>query len=1089
MPQDFPFNIGYLCRQHSMSIYFLSSSCMKLLEKFNRGAFTLRPVSQARHSLRLLVLFSLLFASGSALAFTAKDANTVLSAFNSAFYLQSGTGGYFKNTQTDTSATYFWGQAEMIECVIDAYEWNSNATSRIMITNLLNGFMKSNGPNWPNYTPYNDDVMWAVMAFARGGQDTGITNYCYIAKTNFDACYARAWSTNLGGGLYWQYPNNASKNACVNGPGAIAAYLLYQIYGDVNYWNKATNLYYWERLTLFNTNSGSIADNIGTNGVVNGGATTYNQGTFLGAANFIGQTNDANLAANFTMMQMTSGGILPEYGIADNNSGFNAIFLRWLTRFMKSRNLQSLYEPWLQTNATAAWNQRRMSDNLSWCQWLHTSPGGTNFYAWDCISSFEIMQAADPTQVASPSAIAKDSNGYWPLDATNGTTTADLSGNGNNGVVSGASLSSNGRFNGCLVFNGANSSVQITNALCNDFSITFWVKTTQTAGTGQWYNGAGLVDGDASGTANDFGTALVGGKFAFGVGNPDTTILSTNLINNGAWHQCVATRQAATGIISVYVDGSLQTAGTANKNTLNGSTKLLFGAIASGNGFFNGSLDEVKLFSRTLSSNEVAALYSSSTFPPVAAPTNLLATAGNVQVQLSWGDAAVATSYNIKRALVSGGPYTTITNVTAAAYTDTNVVNNRTYYYVISAVNAFGEGTNSAQANANTSPLAVWLKADALTNLNNGAAVAVWPDMTGNGYNAIQPLSARQPTYVTGAMNGLPVVRFNSTNSTYLWFYRPVQDDFTMIFVYQSSQGISTGTDFWSGAGLVNGEQSGTVNDFGTSLNASGQLLAGTGNPDTSIHSTALASSLPHVITFKRTKSSGLLDLYVDGTLVTAGTGGTQSLTAPNQLVLGAQGTLNNYLSGDIAEVQIYNTPLSDTDRQGVERALKCKYSSGGVTPIAPTGFTVVAGNRQISLNWVLTAGANGYTLLRSTNNGASYQPLAAGLTTSSYVDTTAVSGLVNYYRVAATDGCGTGTYATAGVLLPLPALGLSAGTNSLAISWPAWASDWGLYAATNLTPPIAWLPVTNAVGSNNGLFNVTLPVDAALRFFRLSSP
>jgi hypothetical protein len=148
-----------------------------------------------------------------------------------------------------------------------------------------------------------------------------------------------------------------------------------------------------------------------------------------------------------------------------------------------------------------------------------------------------------------------------------------------------------------------------------------------------------------------------------------------------------------------------------------------------------------------------------------------------------------------------------------------------------------------------------------------------------------------------------------------------------------------------------------------------------------------------------------------------------------------------------------------------------------------------VAGNRQISLNWVLTAGANGYTLLRSTNNGASYQPLAAGLTTSSYVDTTAVSGLVNYYRVAATDGCGTGTYATAGVLLPLPALGLSAGTNSLAISWPAWASDWGLYAATNLTPPIAWLPVTNAVGSNNGLFNVTLPVDAALRFFRLSSP
>ena len=1040
-----------------------------------------------RHRICRLGLFFLLNAGMSALAFTTKDASTIFSSYNSAFYSQSGTNGYFKDTQTGGNA-YFWVQANMIECVIDAYEWNSNSTSQVMITNLLNGFLQNNGSSW-TYNIYNDDIMWAVIAFARGGVDTGRTNYCNIAKANFDACYARASSTNFGGGLWWTTDNNF-KNAAVNGPGAIAAYLLYQIYGDTNYLNKAVNTYNWERSVLFNTNSGAIYDGIDTNGFQYW-SSTYNQGTFIGAANFLGQTNDAKLAAHFTMMNLTSGGILPEYGIAGNNSGFNAIFLRWMNRFIRDRNLKGTYEAWLQLNATAAWNDRRSPDNLSWCQWTQPTPLVTNFYSWDCISSFEALQAADPTQGSAALSVPKDYIGWWPLDATSGTIATNAAWNGNHGTVNGASWNAGGRVGGCLTFNGINNKVQVTNPVVNDFSIAFWVKTVQTAGTPQWYNGAGLVDGDVPGGASDFGTALVGGKFGFGVGNPDTTILSTSSINDGAWHQCVATRQEATGVISVYVDGSLQATGTATKNTLSAPANLLFGAT--GGNYFNGSLDEVKIFARTLSSNEVAALYSSSVIPPAAAPTNLTAIAtGNAQVQLIWSEASLATSYNLKRALVSGGPYVTITNVTATTYTDTNIVNNRTYYYVVSAVNAIGEGTNSAPASVNTSALAVWFKADAITGLTNGAAVSTWTDLTGNGYNAIQTLSANQPTYATNAMNGLPVVRFNPANSSYLWFYRPVQDDFTMIFVYRSSQGLNTGLNFWEGAGLVNGEQGGTVNDFGLSLNANGRILAGTGNPDTSIYSgTGFNNGLPHVVTFKRTKTTGAIVLYVDGTQTATATGGTQSLTAPNFLVLGAQGVLNNYLNGDIAEVQIYNAPLSDSDRLGQEKALKCKYGlTGGATPASPTGLAGVAGNRRISLNWTLSAGATGYNLWRSTNNGASYQLAVTGLTASSYVDANAANGQTNHYQVAAVDGCGAGANSAAvTVFLPLPSISMSVSANALAMSWPGWASDWGLYASTNLTPAVVWTAVTNAVGSSNGVFNVTLPIGSGIKFFRLISP
>lgn len=934
--------------------------------------------------------------------------------------------------------------------------------------------------------------MWAVIAFARGGMDTGKTNYCNLAKANFDACYARAWFTNLGGGLFWQYPNNASKNACVNGPGAIAASLMYRIYNDGSYLSKATNIYNWERSVLFNASSGAIYDNIATNGVISTWSSTYNQGTFLGAANYLGLTNDAALSANYTMLNLTTGGILPEYGIAGNNSGFNAIYLRWLVRFMKDRNLQSTYEPWLQLNANAAWNMRR-ADNLSWCQWLQNSPTGTNFYSWDCISSFEALQAAQPPQGSPTQPITTNYIGYWPLDATSGTVAADVSGNGNNGTVSGATWNSAGRFNGCLTFNGVNSYVQITNRVDNDFTIAFWVKTTQTAGTGQWYNGAGLVDGDYPGVANDFGTALLGGKFAFGVGNPDTTISSSATINDGNWHLCVATRQQTTGLMKVYVDGALSATGYADRNTQNASARLLFGAIASGGGYFNGSLDDIKIFTRALSDNEAYALYNSTVRPPAAAPADLTAVAANGQAQLSWWAAADASSYNVKRSLMTGGSYVTLTNVASTAFTDANVTSYQTYYYVVSAVNIAGESANSAEVSLNPSSLAVWFRADAITGLASGSPVSMWNDSSGNGYDATQPASKHQPLYVAAAMNGLPVVRFNATNSDYLSFYRPVQNDFTIMCVFQSTQGYGSGNLSYEGAGLVSGEVTGVVNDFGTCLFANGSISAGTGDPDVAVDSSpGYNDGHPHVLTFTRSESTGRVSLYVDSTVYGATIGGTESLTAPNQLVLGALQTLINYFSGDIAEVQIYSTALSNAQRVGEENALMCKYGiTGAATPLAPSGLTATAGNRQISLTWAVVPGAASYDLWRSTDEGASYQLVATNVPTSSYVDTNAANGQVNYYQVAANDDCGSGADSTAvNVLLPLPVLGMSVSGSALSISWPAWAGNgWGLYYATNLTPPVTWFPVTAGISTNGEELNVNLPAMNGACFYRLLSP
>jgi hypothetical protein len=85
----------------------------------------------------------------------------------------------------------------------------------------------------------------------------------------------------------------------------------------------------------------------------------------------------------------------------------------------------------------------------------------------------------------------------------------------------------------------------------------------------------------------------------------------------------VATRAQSTGVISLYVDGTLQATGTGNSNILNASSFLTFGRVASGGGYFNGSLDEVKIYNRALGINEVSALYNNGAFPQTK-PTILL---------------------------------------------------------------------------------------------------------------------------------------------------------------------------------------------------------------------------------------------------------------------------------------------------------------------------------------------------------------------------------------------------------------------------------------------------------------------------------
>ncbi len=328
----------------------------------------------------------------------AARARAALQAFVRAFYVTAGGGAYWALDTAGGQAT-FYRQAEMLEMVEDAYAGTGDPAYRSMIVALERGVTAYFGRSWL-WRPFNDDIMWMIIASLRAYELTGSRRYLTLARLNFDATYARSWSPDLGGGLWWT-TLRVEKNVTTNAPAAIAACKLAADLHDPTYLAKAKSLYAWVRTHLYDPLSGAVYDGIspGGAGVPSKARYTYNQGTFIGAANLLYQATgrrtyvgDALRALEYTQAGLTvHGGILPrEAGGPDSNGGgFKGIFCRWAVGFVRDNHISS-FDGWFQRNADSAWSNRDARGLMGPVWWRPTSPG--LLYAWDCSSAVVLLQ-------------------------------------------------------------------------------------------------------------------------------------------------------------------------------------------------------------------------------------------------------------------------------------------------------------------------------------------------------------------------------------------------------------------------------------------------------------------------------------------------------------------------------------------------------------------------------------------------------------------------------------------------------------------------------------------------------------------------
>ena len=101
----------------------------------------------------------------------------------------------------------------------------------------------------------------------------------------------------------------------------------------------------------------------------------------------------------------------------------------------------------------------------------------------------------------------------------------------------------------------------------------------------------------------------------------------------------------------------------------------------------------------------------------------------------------------------------------------------------------------------------------------------------------------------------------------------------------------------------------------------------------------------------------------------------------------------------------------------------------------------------------------------------------------------TYTSGGTYTVTLTVSDGTAAAVSTTNVTVMPLNLALALASPGNIKLNWSAWATNYTLYATTNLAPPASWSPVTNEVTSVGGVSSVTLPIGSGNQFFQLRVP
>ena len=207
--------------------------------------------------------------------------------------------------------------------------------------------------------------------------------------------------------------------------------------------------------------------------------------------------------------------------------------------------------------------------------------------------------------------------GYWPMDEGGGGPVNDFSNFGNLGTWGGTPTGTNGYYSQGRIgmagaFDGTSTYVSIPDAsvvdFSGDFTLAAWIKTISAGPMGATQ---GRIINKRSGSVgyelyiNQGGTNL---GFFVGDAGGYSFPGSSNNVADANWHHVVAERFSSS--LLIYTDGSVVYSGsTTHTGNVSTTVSLYLGMSHSGGYVFPGLIDDVRLYNRALSLQEIQEIY------------------------------------------------------------------------------------------------------------------------------------------------------------------------------------------------------------------------------------------------------------------------------------------------------------------------------------------------------------------------------------------------------------------------------------------------------------------------------------------------
>jgi chitodextrinase len=359
------------------------------------------------------------------------------------------------------------------------------------------------------------------------------------------------------------------------------------------------------------------------------------------------------------------------------------------------------------------------------------------------------------TNVSHAAAPSSGLVGYWPFDEPSGSTVLDGSGNNNSGALTGSGATrTTGRVgSGSLSFNGSSGRVTIPHStslnLSSSFTLTAWLRPTSLSGyQTALHKGASAacsfwLQTKGTNPTSGFSTASTCSSYA------EHVVTNTTLQPN-VWYHVAARFDNAANTFTYYLNANPVYSASETRTPVGSQESLILGESPyAGSNFerWRGQLDEVRIYNRALTVQEIADVFNDTgtsgppadTEPPTV-PANVTATAVSTsRVDIAWSassDNVGVAGYRIYR----GG--TLIASAATTSYADSGLQPGTTYSYRIAAYDAAQNAsaqssattatTQSATPPADSVAPSVSLTAPASSAIVRGSAVSVTASASDN---------------------------------------------------------------------------------------------------------------------------------------------------------------------------------------------------------------------------------------------------------------------------------------------------------------------------------------------------------------------